>query len=64
MAAPTVESAPSRCNLIPQLTVGSIAQVHPSLPNAIRSAPGHGTDSQVIGEIAVGTIVNVLDGPV
>ena len=63
-ALPSATQAPDICPLPPLLMTGFQAQVTPGLPNALRSAPGRGMDSLVIGEIQAGTIMKVLDGPV
>lgn len=62
--APTQTTVPVGCSMNAQLVVGSQAQITPGLPNTLRSAPGRESDSQVIGSIPGGGIIDVLDGPV
>lgn len=48
----------------PRLTIGGMGRVTPGLPNVIRSTPGKGTISTVIGEIPGGAVFTVLNsGP-
>ncbi len=53
------------CNLPPRLQVGNTGRVSPGpLPNALRSAPGTGGDSVVLGNLPGGTTFTVLQGPI
>jgi putative hemolysin len=58
------ETAPAACDLPPRLQVGSWGTVTPGEPNAVRSAPGKGDDSVVIGSLPGGTMFTVREGPV
>jgi hypothetical protein len=60
---PTVQNESEVCNLPTRLTDGDWATVLPGLPNVMRSLPGRGQDSQIIGQIPEGSIVKILDGP-
>jgi LysM repeat protein len=55
--------APTTCSLAPLLTVGGQGRVLPGLANVVRSQPGRGSGSVVVGEIQPGTIFAVLAGP-
>jgi hypothetical protein len=61
---PTAQMEAEVCNLPARLNNGDWAMVLPGLPNVVRSSPGRGTDSQIIGQITEGSIVKVLDGPI
>jgi hypothetical protein len=53
------------CTLPVRLAVGASGRVSSGpLPNAMRSAPGTGSNSTVLGNIPSGTIFSVLEGPV
>jgi LysM repeat protein len=56
-------AATPACTLAPRLTAGSLARVLPGSSNALRSQPGTGSNSAVIGEILGGNLINVLAGP-
>ena len=51
------------CSLAPRLSAGQLGRVLPSYPNALRSLPGTDYPSQVIGQIPVGGVFNVIEGP-
>ena len=54
---------PMTCQMTPRLTVGSTAYVTPGQPNVIRTQPGRGTSSTVIGWIPGNGVFRVLAGP-
>ena len=61
----TITPTNAPCLTAPRLAVGASGRVSPGpLPNAVRSAPGTGSNSSVLGNIPGGTIFSVLDGPV
>jgi LysM repeat protein len=51
------------CTLTPRLTVGAQGRVIPGSSNALRSLPGTGGTSVVIGQIPGGGLFSVLAGP-
>jgi hypothetical protein len=51
------------CTLIPRLTAGASAYVIPGPSNVIRSGPGTGPASTVIGQIPGGAFFYVTGGP-
>jgi hypothetical protein len=51
------------CSPAPRLTIGSLGQVTPGLPNVIRALPRRGPDSAILGEIPAGGVFTVLSGP-
>jgi len=60
---PYTGTPPSVCSPTPRLTPGTTAFVLYGLPNVIRSAPGTGSGSLVLGRIPGGGFFNVLSGP-
>jgi hypothetical protein len=61
---PTAQIIPDVCSLPTLINVNDWAVVTPGLPNVVRSAPGRGPDSTILGQITAGTIVHALEGPV
>ncbi len=62
---PTSTPIVLRCALSPRLQAGNAGRVAPGpLPNAVRSAPGTGNSSVVLGNLPGGTVFTVLEGPV
>ncbi|GAB4573299.1 MAG: hypothetical protein Kow0077_15260 [Anaerolineae bacterium] len=62
---PTATPVVIACTLPPRLQIGNAGRVAPGpLPNAMRSAPGTGNQSVVLGNIPGGTIFTVLNGPI
>jgi hypothetical protein len=51
------------CTLPPRLVAGQTGRVLPGLPNVLRSAPGNGGDSRIIGEIPGGAVFTTISGP-
>jgi hypothetical protein len=51
------------CILPPRLQAGRTGRVLPGTPNALRSQPGTGSNSTVIGEIPGGELFRVVQGP-
>jgi hypothetical protein len=62
--APTQPAEPVACSLPSRLNVNDWAVVSPGLPNVIRSEPGRGPNSSIVGEISAGTTIRLLEGPV
>jgi hypothetical protein len=60
---PTPTPVPLACTLAPRLTAGTSAYVIPGPANVIRSAPGTGSNSSVIGQIPGGAFFYVTGGP-
>jgi hypothetical protein len=60
----TTISDTEQCTLTARLIVNGQARVTEGLPNALRSLPGQGNDSVVLGMLEGGSVVSVLDGPV
>ncbi len=60
---PTPTPFPVSCTLPPRMIVGVAGSVLPGLPNILRSAPGTGTTSAILGEIPGGAFFTVLAGP-
>lgn len=52
------------CSLPPRLVAGQAGRVLPGLPNVLRSAPGVGHDSRIIGEIPGSGVFTTIEGPV
>jgi len=59
----TAQPQPVACTLAPRLTVGSVGYVTPGLPNLIRSQPGSGPGSIVLGTAPGSALFDVLAGP-
>jgi hypothetical protein len=55
---------PVVCNLPSRLSVNDWVVVCPGLPNVIRSEPGRGLNSTILGQISAGTVIHILEGPV
>lgn len=62
--APTQSNEPIVCNLPSRLSVNDWVEVSPGLPNVIRSEPGRGPNSTVLGQVSAGTVIRLLEGPV
>jgi LysM repeat protein len=54
---------PVACSPAPRLAIGGTGRVLPGESNALRSAPGQGSNSVVIGQIPAGALFTVLFGP-
>lgn len=52
------------CGPAPRLYVYAEGRVTPGLPNVVRTAPGTGNNSRIIGEIPGGGQFTVLNGPI
>ena len=52
------------CGMVARLVVDGQARVTQGLPNALRSLPGKGEESVVLGMLEAGSIVAVMEGPV
>lgn len=61
--APTPTPQPVGCTLAPRLQVNTSAYVTPGASNVVRSNPGTGANSTVIGQIPGGEFFYVLGGP-
>lgn len=60
----TITPTTPPCTTPPRLAVGVTGRVAAGpLPNAMRSAPGTGSASTVLGNIPSGTVFSVLEGP-
>jgi hypothetical protein len=57
------DGPPAACTLAPRLAIGGVGRVLPGDPNVLRSAPGTGSNSVVIGSIPGGGQFTVLAGP-
>jgi len=60
---PTATTGSTVCTLTPRLAVSGLGRVLPGLPNALRSLPGRGSNSVVLGEIPAGAVFTVMAGP-